>query len=718
MLKMLHSKRAAYAPATCTAEAHVRSARSLSYAPDACIAVECSRAPLLSHAGPRAPLRRDECCAASRSRPTPRAIVPPMADRWIWGMTTRQRGCAGGSHMASSGSLPLYEMRRTWALVDLLTSLKRRANHPPPTAELIRRKFDTLPMPALDTLSILVDQTIAEQHGRLGQSMVCGMARAVRSFPEATAAEVAYAHACGQVVSDATIEAARVQTSHLLRFGFEHLALARQRGIPLCPIATDRHTHALDTLAKDRANNRRAALDLLGVDDADIPEGGGFVSPKGLLIGAASCIAVIDRLDRAGDICCGSCYRRVVTVDELSICRRCGDQLLCRECLAGLGSHATECKRVRAMVRSAAENLVPRLRESARQVAVVRLNGSGLIVPVHITSLASALVPSSLAEALSRCPAEMNLPAVMVYWRLLVAFLAKLEGDDQEVIDHEAVYHVTAAECAEAETPPTPRRPPCLLPSERRRLQKEAKAAEKRAKEEACAAAEAAAIAEANAVLERQSARPDATSAMLTSVLLKRGGTASPEVVARTRAKRNSLKGAEMRARKPAKAKPEEPNAAEQVRVNRDLTNGRLDATLLLQRRARTWLRGRKKLRRKLRSRTAKRIQSSVRTWLRLRVVAKPCIASGSEGADGEEPEPPKPEPSKLEAPDRHEPELPNKPASTEPANTECAICLDDNAEYAAVPCGHRCLCANCSKTISQCPVCRTKLSAVLRVFV
>ena len=122
----------------------------------------------------------------------------------------------------ASGSLPLYEMRRTWALVDLLTSLsKRRANHPPPTAELIRRKFDTLPMPALDTLSILVDQTIAEQHGRLSPSQVCGMARAVRSFPEDTAAEVAYAHACGKVVSDKTVEAARDQTSHLLPIGFE-----------------------------------------------------------------------------------------------------------------------------------------------------------------------------------------------------------------------------------------------------------------------------------------------------------------------------------------------------------------------------------------------------------------------------------------------------------------------------------------------------------------
>ena len=71
-------------------------------------------------------------------------------------------------------------------------------------------------------------------------------------------------------------------------------------------------------------------------------------------------------------------------------------------------------------------------------------------------------------------------------------------------------------------------------------------------------------MAEANAVLERQAARPDATSTMLTSGLLKRGGKASPEVVTRTRAKRDSLKVAEMRARTPAKAKPQEPNATEQ----------------------------------------------------------------------------------------------------------------------------------------------------------
>ena len=117
------------------------------------------------------------------------------------------------------------------------------------------------------------------------------------------------------------------------------------------------------------------------------------------------------------------------------------------------------------------------------------------------------------------------------------------------------------------------------MPSERRRLQKEAKAAEKRAKEEARAAAEAAAVAEADAVLERQSARPDATAAILTSVLLKRGGLASPEVVARTRAKRDSLKAVERDARRPAKAMPGEHDAGVRLPSARWVA-----AALLLQR--------------------------------------------------------------------------------------------------------------------------------------
>ena len=66
------------------------------------------------------------------------------------------------------GSQPLSDdqMRRTRALVDILTSLKRRANHPPPTEELILRNFDALSLPALNTLSILIDHTTAGQHRR------------------------------------------------------------------------------------------------------------------------------------------------------------------------------------------------------------------------------------------------------------------------------------------------------------------------------------------------------------------------------------------------------------------------------------------------------------------------------------------------------------------------------------------------------------------------
>ena len=107
------------------------------------------------------------------------------------------------------------------------------------------------------------------------------------------------------------------------------------------------------------------------------------------------------------------------------------------------------------------------------------------------------------------------------------------------------------------------------------------------------------------------------------------------------------------------------------------------------------------KLQRRQRSRAAKLIQLAVRTWLLLRVAAKPYIAtaaasSGTEGA----------------------PDEPPRPASTDVASTECAICLDGDAEYAVIPCGHRCLCASCIKAVSECPVCMAAMTAVLRVFV
>ena len=216
-------------------------------------------------------------------------------------------------------------------------------------------------------------------------------------------------------------------------------------------------------------------------------------------------------------------------------------------------------------------------------------------------------------------------------------------------------------------------------------------------------------MAEANAVLERQSARPDATSAILTSVLAKRESAASPEVVAHVRARRDSLRAGERMARKPVSARPGR-DLTERICRRVDLVDARPTAALILQRRVRAWLRCRKKARRKKRSRAAKRIQSSVRTWLLLRVEVKSLTAataasSGSVGTDCEEP-------SVADEPE------PLKPASTESTAAECAICLDDDAEFAAVPCGHRCLCANCSKTVTHCPMCRAQMSAVLRVFI
>ena len=615
------------------------------------------------------------------------------------------------------GSQPLPEdqMRRTWALIDILTSLKRRAKNPPPTAELILRKFDALSLPALDTLSILIDHTTAGQHRRLSPRQVCGMSQAVRVFPKDTASEVAHVHACESVVSDAAVKRGIFAASHARRLGLEHLAVARERGIPLCPIATDRHLQAMDAFARGGRNDKSTALEILGVGDANIPEDGAvFVSSNGLLTCTASCITVMDRLNLPGAICCGSCYQ-VVRADELSICRRCDDQLLCKECL-GHAKHASECGRVRSMVRSMAQSLRPHIRESARRVAVVQLSREAgklcLVVPMSTTSIASPLVPSSLLESLSRC-SVVSSTELQVYWRLLIPFLADWYGDDQEAIEYVRVYDVHAA-ANRAMVEPQPNsstsKGPKLLPSERRRLRKELRTTENKAKEEASAAAEAAAIAEADAVLERQSARPDATSAMLTSVLAKRKSAASTEVVAHVRARRDSLRDAERMARKPVSVRPGR-DLTERICRRVDLVDARPTAALILQRRVRAWLRCRKKARRKKRSRAAKRIQSSVRTWLLLRVEVKSLIAataasSGSVGTDCEE----------QSVAD--EPESLN-PASTEPTTAaECAICLDDDAEFAAVPCGHRCLCASCSRTVTHCPMCRAQMSAVLRIFI
>ena len=163
-------------------------------------------------------------------------------------------------------------------------------------------------------------------------------------------------------------------------------------------------------------------------------------------------------------------------------------------------------------MRSMAHSIMPHIRESARRVAVVQLSSSGLMVPMVTTSITSPLIPSSLYESLSRC-SVVNPQDLHVYWRLLISFLANQEGDEQEAIEYERVHGLEAAEEAVVEHQPNASsKGSKLLPSERRRLRKELRATENRAKEEVRATEEAAAVAEADAVLERQSARSDATS--------------------------------------------------------------------------------------------------------------------------------------------------------------------------------------------------------------
>ena len=107
------------------------------------------------------------------------------------------------------------QMRRTWAMVDVLTSLKRRTNQAPPTADFIRRKFEALSIPATETLSILMALTLRKENCPLAHFHVYGMAHAVGSFPKETASEVAHVLACDQIVSAAALKTASLEASHV-----------------------------------------------------------------------------------------------------------------------------------------------------------------------------------------------------------------------------------------------------------------------------------------------------------------------------------------------------------------------------------------------------------------------------------------------------------------------------------------------------------------------
>jgi ATP-dependent DNA helicase PIF1 len=50
-------------------------------------------------------------------------------------------------------------------------------------------------------------------------------------------------------------------------------------------------------------------------------------------------------------------------------------------------------------------------------------------------------------------------------------------------------------------------------------------------------------------------------------------------------------------------------------------------------------------------------------------------------------------------------------------AKTECVICLDKLPTHVLTPCGHKCICGDCSDQVSECPLCRVSIEQLIRVF-
>ena len=215
-------------------------------------------------------------------------------------------------------------------------------------------------------------------------------------------------------------------------------------------------------------------------------------------------------------------------------------------------------------------------------------------------------------------------------------------------------------------------------------------------------------------MLERQMARPDATSAMLTRVLAKRGDAASADVLARARARRDALKTEERQARKDTKEGPAPPErasaAARARREGAEVVARSAAAALLLQRHARAWLRGRKKARRKLRSRAAKTIQRHARAWLR-----PPTPKAASFEAPVAAVVPPVPA---APPPQAAPPPLPPPAAEEGDDDASCVVCLARPREVVLLPCRHLSLCAVCAASVSVCPMCRGAVEDTMLVFV
>ena len=59
--------------------------------------------------------------------------------------------------------------------------------------------------------------------------------------------------------------------------------------------------------------------------------------------------------------------------------------------------------------------------------------------------------------------------------------------------------------------------------------------------------------------------------------------------------------------------------------------------------------------------------------------------------------------------------------ASADTARPECSICMDCEARYAMIPCGHLCMCESCAVdaalNIHDCPICRARVHKKVRIY-
>lgn len=61
---------------------------------------------------------------------------------------------------------------------------------------------------------------------------------------------------------------------------------------------------------------------------------------------------------------------------------------------------------------------------------------------------------------------------------------------------------------------------------------------------------------------------------------------------------------------------------------------------------------------------------------------------------------------------DKEKKEEPKKP------KTECAICMERDADCVFIPCGHVCSCVQCGQNVKTCAVCRTPIVNFNKIFI